>query len=127
MYQNESNLISFLKTVVFITFCLLAFSAEANLDSNHDSLRGNVLTTEVQPIAAQAILTPVTDGQTSIHPVNTPDNKGPFSISNKLTCDSRLFNQRFITLRKCRETIISLHRFRYYLPVLPANHDDRPI
>jgi hypothetical protein len=126
MNQTENNMISCLKTSVFMFFCLLAFSAGANRDSDYDSFRGNVLTAEVQPIPSQAILTPANDGMTAIHPVTSPDNKSQFSVMGKLAFDCRLFNQRFITLRKSRETIIPLHVFRYYLPVIPANPDDLP-
>jgi hypothetical protein len=126
MNQRDKNLILFLKTVVFMIFCLLAFSAGANGDSDYDSFQENVLTAEVQTIPAHAILTPATDGLTPINTFNTPDNNSPFSVSNKLAFDSYLFNQLLITLRKSRETIIALHGSRYYLPVIPAYQDDLP-
>jgi hypothetical protein len=104
----------------------VAFSAGANLDSGQDLFQYNVLTSDTQTIPAQAILTPATDVVTAIHPINTPDNKSRFSANNKLAFDSRLFNLRFITLRKSRETIIPLHGFRCYLPVIFSYQDDLP-
>jgi len=126
MYKNENNLICLLKTAVFMLFCLLAFSSGANRDSDYDSFRGNVLTAKVQPLDALAILNPAIDRGAELQTIITHDNKSQLRINNKLAFDSRLFNQRFITLRRSRENIIPLHRFRYYLPVLPANHDDLP-
>lgn len=126
MDQTEKNIIHCLKTTVFMIFCLLVFSAGANRDSDQDSIRGNMLTSEVRQISAHAILAPVTDGVTTIQLISTPDHKSRFGAINKLTFDTRLFNQRLITLRRSRETIIPLHIFRYYLPVIPANQDDLP-
>jgi len=125
MNQSENHLVCFLKTVAFVIFCLVTFSVIANRDSDYDSSRSHILSADAKPIHANAILNPAIDGVIALQPVITYDNKSQFR-NFKLAFDSHLFNQRLITLRKGRESIISLHRFRYYLSVILSNHDDLP-
>lgn len=124
--MNQRDTICFVKAVIFMIFCLLAFSSGANGDSDYDTIRGNVLTTEVQQIHTGAILTTTTGGLAAIYPVNLPGINNPSCISCKTGFDSYFFSQRFISLQKSRETIIPLLWVSYYSLAATADQDDLP-
>lgn len=124
--MNHRNAICFVKTLIFMIFCMLAFSSGANGDLNSDKAQGHVLSSEVRHIHAGAILAPTANVLSAIHPVIIPEINNPSCVNCKTGFDSYFFSHRFNTLQKKREIIIPLPGSIYYRLNATDDKDDLP-
>jgi len=126
MNVPENNMIHDLKALVFLIICLLALSTGANRDSGNNSIHESELTSEIQSIPAQAIISSVTDVFTWNRPVSIAAFQNQNIENFKIMADSRLCNQQLNSLENSRDIIRSPRIFLHYLLVMPANPDDLP-